>query len=250
MVLTKVQRDEVRIFVNDKIKSKLDKYSPETTYMPFLSKIIRNKDFVRSYSFTHSLATSFGMSFYEQITKIIAKDNFDEVKIQWKAPQKISKLRNQKIKDIIVELGNGTRTPNTKNEINEILSVPNRNMIKVKSDETVDVYLRQKNQEYYIDIKTVKPNSPGFKAHKTKILEWIARADSPISAFIAFPYNPYYPKKYQRFGMDTYLDKSDIKIGSEYWDFIGGRGTYNDLMRIFDSTGKKYWNETIEKIRS
>ncbi|MBI5378260.1 MAG: TdeIII family type II restriction endonuclease, partial [Thaumarchaeota archaeon] len=216
----------------------------------FLSKIVRNNDFVRSYSFTHSLVTSFGMSFYEQITAIIARDNFDQVETQWKAPQKISKLRNKKIKDIIVGLGNGTRIPNTKREINEILSVPNRNMNKVKSDETVDVYLRKKNKEYYIDIKTVKPNSPGFKAHKTKILEWLARADSSIVAFIAFPYNPYYPKKYQRFGMDVYMDKYDIKIGSEYWDFVGGRGCYGDLMRIFDSVGKKYWNETIKKIRS
>jgi len=190
------------------------------------------------------------MSFYEQITEIIARDNFDEVQTQWKAPEKISRGRKQKINDIIVELGNGSRKPCKIKEVNEIMSIPNREMTKVKSDETVDVYLKIKNQEYYVDIKTVKPNKPGFKAHKTKLLEWIARANKPINTFIAFPYNPYHPKKYQRFGMNDYMDKPDIKIGSEYWDFIGGKGCYVDLMRIFESIGKKYWAETKKKIKN
>lgn len=250
VALTKDQRKEIREFVGEKIKSKLEKYSPETTYMPFLSKIIRDKKFVRSYSFTHSLATSFGMSFYEQITEIIARDNFDKVKTQWNAPEKISRKRKQKINDIIDELGNDSRKPCTKKEVNEILSIPNGTMTKVKSDKTVDVYLKRKNKEYYIDIKTVKPNRPGFKSHKRKLLEWIARANKPINAFIVFPYNPYHPKKYKRFGMDDYMDKSDIKIGSDYWDFIGGKGCYRDLMMIFDSVGKKYWATTMKKIRN
>jgi type II restriction enzyme len=111
------------------------------------------------------------------------------------------------------------------------------------------VYLKRGNREYYIDIKTVKPNKSSFKTHKTKLLEWVARANNPITSFIAIPYNPYYPKRYTRIGMVNYMDKSDIKIGSEYWDFIGGKYCYRDLMRIFDIVGKKYWSETRKKIK-
>lgn len=46
--------------------------------MPFLAKIIQDEEKVAAYSFIHSLATTLGMSIYENVAKIIAEPSSQE----------------------------------------------------------------------------------------------------------------------------------------------------------------------------
>ena len=75
------------------------------------------------------------------------------------------------------------------------------------------------------------PNSDQTKVSKEKMFKLYAMSPCPIkAAFYALPYNPYgkrehysWPFTVRWFDMKT--DKS-VLIGDEFWDFLGGKGTY------------------------
>ena len=59
-----------------------------------------------------------------------------------------------------------------------------------------------------------------------------------VQSLIAIPYNPYEPQPYNRWTMRGMLDlPNELKVADEFWDFIGGEGTYQDLLNIFERIG-------------
>jgi len=96
---------------------------------------------------------------------------------------------------------------------------------------------------FLIDIKTAKPNKGGFKEFKRTLLEWTAcvLAENPnakVNTLIAIPYNPYEPKPYSRWTMTGMLDlKHELKVAEEFWDFLGGKNTYQQLLYSFERVG-------------
>jgi type II restriction enzyme len=108
----------------------------------------------------------------------------------------------------------------------------------------VDVWLESKSNELFLfDIKTAKPNAGGFKEFKRTLLEWVAAvlAEDPkakVNTIIAIPYNPYEPQPYNRWTMRGMLDlPNELKVAEEFWDFLGGKGTYNELLDCFEKVG-------------
>lgn len=75
------------------------------------------------------------------------------------------------------------------------------------------------------------------------MLEWVAIRGAQdntvkIKTLIAIPYNPYEPKPYQRWTLQGLFDlENEIMVADEFWDFIGGEGTYQDLLDIFEKVG-------------
>ena len=41
----------------------------------------------------------------------------------------------------------------------------------------------------------------------------------------------------------------EFLVGEEYWDFLGGRGSFKDLLEEFDQIGKKFKDQVIDKIQ-
>ncbi|EQD75463.1 type II restriction endonuclease TdeIII, partial [mine drainage metagenome] len=134
--------------------------------------------------------------------------------------------------------------PNKPKEIDAIRKVCQKGrMVKVKPTQ-VDVFIENKNGVlYFFDIKTAKPNMGGFKEFKRTLLEWVAvsLASNPtieINTLIAIPYNPYEPQPYNRWTMRGMLDiDNELKVASEFWDFLGGIGTYPELLDCFERVG-------------
>ena len=101
-------------------------------------------------------------------------------------------------------------------------------------DATIDLYVNIKGKEYYFDMKTPQPNSEQCRAIKVRLLEVkTLRLPSRVEAVAVFPFNPD-PKKTHRVG-SKYLDygRKEVLVGNEFWDLIGGRGTYTQLVSIF-----------------
>ena len=110
--------------------------------------------------------------------------------------------------------------------------------------------MKFKGEEYYFEIKTVKPNIDVFTKSKAKLLEWVARRRKIVKVFLAFPYNPYHPKPYERFTEQGLLERSkEFLIGNEYWNFLGGDNIFDELLDLFDSVGKDYKDKIKEKIQ-
>ncbi|MFV0531230.1 MAG: TdeIII family type II restriction endonuclease [Flavobacteriales bacterium] len=76
----------------------------------------------------------------------------------------------------------------------------------------------------------------------------------PVKVFLAFPYNPYHPEPYSRFTESGMMDApNDFLVGDEYWDFLGGEGTFTELLETFDEVGikslKRDWMKNLKKLR-
>lgn len=41
----------------------------------------------------------------------------------------------------------------------------------------------------------------------------------------------------------------DALIGNQYWDFLGGKNTYESILGIFDDVGKMYKKDISNKIK-
>jgi hypothetical protein len=250
MGLSNKQRQEIGDLLVKKITNKLKTYARESISMPFLTRLMQDSEKVAAYSFIHSLATSLGMSIYEDVSKIIAKDNSEEVFTKMDLGGVLSNAQKSCIANIIRELRNGERKVNKDKEVREVLSVSPEDGKPQKDGKLADFYMKRKGFEYYFEIKTVKPNIDVFTVSKTKLLEWVARKRKPVKTILAFPYNPYYPEPYSRFTEQGLLERGEeFLVGEEYWDFLGGKDTLKDLLGQFDLVGKKFKVQILDKIR-
>lgn len=251
MALSVNQKQKIAQVLELKIEKKLKTYLRETTSIPFLSRLIQDSEKVASYSFIHSIATSLGMSIYEDVSKIIASEHSQECFTKYGMGGVLSKQQKSAIANIIRELRNN---PSVKSNIQEekkmVLKSSALGGKYQKGGNIADFYMKRDGKEYYFEIKTVKPNIDVFQESKTKLLEWVARKRKPIKVFLAFPYNPYHPQPYSRFTMQNMMDyPNDFLIGEEYWNLLGGEKTFEDLLNVFEKVGKDYKLKIEEKIR-
>ena len=144
-------------------------------------------------------------------------------------------------------------SPNKPSEIKRIKKVCQEGKMRKVKPTKVDVFLLDKEDTIHLfDIKTAKPNKGGFKEFKRTLLEWTAcvLAENPrtnVQTYIAIPYNPYAPKPYSRWTMAGMLDlKNELKVAEEFWDFIGGKGTFDDLLNCFERVGIEMRDEIDE----
>jgi len=250
MALAKKQKEEIKNFLKEKLEEKLARYKRETTYMPFLVRLIQDTEKVAAYSFIQSVATTLGMSIYEEISRIIAQASAEECKTKYDLNSTLSREQKEVIEEIIRQLRNEERKVNKEKEIEEVLRAPWKNGKPQKEGRIVDFYMKRNGIEYLFEIKTVKPNIDVFTASKRKLLEWIARLRRKAETILAFPYNPYHPQSYIRFTEQGLLEHGkELLVGKEYWDFLGGENTYEELLEIFDQVGKFYKEKILEKIK-
>ena len=250
MALNQKQKQEIQFLLEKKIDNKLKKYMRESTSMPFLSRLVQDSEKVAAYSFIHSIATTLGMSIYEDVSVLIAKETATECFRNYGIGGVLSKEQKSAISSIIAELRNGERKANIKIEIKELLKASAEGGTYHKEGNKVDFYMLRDCKEYYFEIKTVKPSIDVFTKSKTKLLEWIARKRKNVNVFLAFPYNPYAPEPYTRFTIQNMMDHpNDFLVGEEYWNFIGGKNTYKQLLEVFDMVGKNYKNKILNKIK-
>lgn len=248
MAINTEQIQEIKELLSTKLHSKLANYERETSSMPFLAKLMQDAEKVAAYSFIHSLATTLGMSIYEQAAKIIASSNYDIVEKSYDVEGTISNEENIVITRIMQEIKNGTRAANKNDEIKEILSCKSSGgrEVKIRSD----LYLKKGNDEYFIEIKTAKPNIDVFSKSKQKLLEWVALRKKPVITILAIPYNPYYPEPYKRFTIQGVLDEDmELYVADKFWDLLGGDNTFNQLLGIFDDVGKEFKMQIQNKIK-
>ena len=243
MPLTEIEINNIEKTIRNSLRDRFQNYSPEPAYMPFHTRLL-GKDRLALYSFIHSLLTSFGTRIFEPVALALAKNKFKIANSQATAGVEISEGALFKIQQIMDDLSQAKYLPNKPIEVEAIREVcQDGNMRKVKPTK-VDVYLESNAGEFYLfDIKTAKPNAGGFKEFKRTLLEWVAvvlasNPEANVNTLIAIPYNPYEPKPYNRWTMRGMLDlENELKVGNEFWDFLGGDGSYIELLNCFERVG-------------
>lgn len=243
MGLSKEQVKDIEDVLKHSLRHKFQNYKPEPASMPVHTRLL-GKDRLALYSFIHSLNTNFGTSIFEPVALALAKKNFKSAKTQSIAGNMISEGALHEIQKIMDNLTTAQSTPNKPEEIEAIRKVCTKGTMRKVKPTKVDIFLESKTGEIYLfDIKTAKPNAGGFKEFKRTLLEWIAvvlatTPDAKVNTIIAIPYNPYEPEPYNRWTIRGMLDlKNELKVANEFWDFLGDKGAYQDILDCFERVG-------------
>ncbi|MBL4942022.1 MAG: TdeIII family type II restriction endonuclease [Colwellia sp.] len=189
----------------------------------------------------HSITTTFGMSFYEQVCQILSESVGYEVQLQYKMQGEVNGEISEYLDTLLED--NNYKADRVK-EIEHIKQLTTPGEAVTNPDSTVDVFVKTPDGvEYYIDITTVKPNKKEFRTLKRKLLKWTAMRlsidpNADVRAFIAIPYNPEAINdpsctKYKRFS--AFYDRKDILVGNELWNVISNN-TFNilDMITVFE----------------
>ena len=248
-------KNAIKLRLANALRAKFENYKPETSCMPFHTRLL-GKDRMALYSFIQSLNTNFGTSIFEPVAEELGHCCFDIIERQKEVGNIITKEAQRVIQDIMDSLESGNSKPNKNDEVRRILDVAQSGEISTIKPTKVDLFLQRGNNAYFIDIKTAKPNKGGFKEFKRTLLTWVAcyayvNPQVNIHSLIAIPYNPYEPKPYERWTMAGMFDLNfELKVAKEFWDFVGGTGSYEIILDSFEDVGLEMRNEIDEYFKN
>lgn len=110
-----------------------------------------------------------------------------------------------------------------------------------------DIFVDSKTtgKKYAFELKAPLPNSDQTKVSKEKMFKLLAMEPKEVDhAFYALPYNPYGKKEDYNWSFplrwfNMHEDES-VLIGDEFWELIGGKGTYKNFIKEVNSLGSGY----------
>jgi len=112
-----------------------------------------------------------------------------------------------------------------------------------------DVYAKdvENNKSYAFELKAPLPNSDQTKVSKEKILKLYSMDPLKVGgAYYALPYNPYGRREEYSWSFPGrwFNMKEDevVLIGDEFWEKIGGLGTYQSFINAVNEIGIEYKN--------
>lgn len=212
----------------------------EQTLRPFHEKLL-TKNILTASSFERSFSTSFGQRTLEQLPVLVAKDKGYLAENSRRTTGLVYVSQMDEINKICEDLRNrdSKRIKNWSQEMNSIISLNEgkKTHIAVISD----LWIKKNNQECFYSLKTVKPNIDQTEKAKNDMLK-LKALNSNYEVYFALAYNPYGENKSdyswnQPFTIFDMHNDPCVLIGKEYWDSIGGLGTYEELLDICSEVG-------------
>jgi len=261
MPLSTSLKNEITAFLKKKLIEKIERYdlNAEDAGKPFQYAIFTTKSYLVK-GFIHGCETALG-TWHESIAKMIAKDNFKVAK-RLAGKNKLKGHLVAKAQDIfsniLSDLDSVIREPNHMEELKEIYAtcqIKEEHTHLLERQHTIDLYLERENgEEIYFEIKGPKPNKNEMRATKRNLLEIFAMRATKgkkVNVLLGMYYNPYTPKEYNRWTCLKFFDKgNDLLVGKDFWDFLGGVGTYETLIQIYEQVGEEIRPTLNRKFKS
>lgn len=235
--------------VKEKISNKLATYQSETSYTPFFSAIF-NEDTIINASLMQSLYTSFGMSIYEQMAVILAKNSGKNAQRQYKLAGQIDDETS-----LLIDRLCSSESPDKEAEIEMIRSSIQPGELLTDKEGVVDVFVEYPDgKELYVDITTVKPNLKEFRTLRKKMLRWAALRlsidrNANIDTRIGIPYNPYYPADYLRWTSNE-LSSQDLLVQNDLWEAFAGYDAFDEIINTFSKVGHELKEEIDDFLKN
>jgi len=214
---------------------------------PLYAALVPDEIFKGSH-FERRFVTPFG-GVWEKLALVAATEGLGRAALGMRIVGTVRRERLRRITEVLNWLEHGTRgkhrrRPNWREELEYVLkgrgeAIP----VTVISDVFAEDKKAQK--KYAIELKAPLPNSDQTKVSKEKILKLYAMEPPRVdAAFYALPYNPYGRREDYNWTFPArWFDmKSDevVLIGDEFWEKIGGVGTYRAFIEAVNEIGEKY----------
>ena len=236
--MDKKTKEQIADILRDCVDRTLERVSKDKTCRPFHDALL-TMDLVTASSFERSFSTSFGQGPIEEISQTIALSTGAECERQKETRVNVNKGAVDEIERILSALRSGDAVPNWKKELSKILAFTKGDYIQRRV--ISDLWIKRKSEEMFLSIKTVKPNLDQTEIVKKDLLLLKAH-DENYKTYLGLYYNPGGPKRedYNWTMPSKIFDmKKDecVLIGKGYWDLIGGNGTYEKVLSIFETVG-------------
>ncbi len=215
---------------------------------PLYAALVPDEIFKGSH-FERRFVTPFG-GVWEKLAQVVATEAHGHCATGYSITGNIGEERLRRIQEVLNRLehapkGKHKTPPNWPEELMYI-NAGGGNPIPVSV--VCDLYIHNPatGLRYAFELKGPLPNSDQTKVSKEKMFKLLAMEPAPVDgAYYALPYNPYGSRKedYQwSFPMRWFDMRCDpcVLIGNEFWDFIGGEGTYANFIREVNQLGKEY----------
>lgn len=261
MALSDDTRNELEQYLKNWIKKltieKTKKYSEpsvskDAKYKPFHETHLP-KHVLRAFDFERSFSTGLG-SVFEECGKIIAQTRFVEVKRQFKVESFVPANTINEVSKVIDELDKKKKFTNYQHEVKRIVGLANNDTSSnVSQSVIVDLYVKDKDgNETYFEMKSPKPNKKQCLevTRQHMLIHCIRKKSFPqVKTFWGMGYNPNGEGNPYEHGLSkAYLDiKHHVVVGKEFWDYLGGHGTYEELLSIFEKVGHDMGIDLIKK---
>jgi hypothetical protein len=218
---------------------------------PLYAALVPDEIFKGSH-FERKFVTPFG-NVWEKLAIVAANNGLGYGANRYSITGNINLERLRRIQEVLNKLEHpDTRResrirPDWDKELNYILGGKNTKIIPTTV--ICDVYAEdKKNKERYtFELKAPLPNSDQTKVSKEKILKLYCMEPKKVDdAYFALPYNPFGRKENYSWSFPArwFNMKKDrvVLIGDEFWEKIGGLGTYKAFIDAINEIGEEYKN--------
>lgn len=220
---------------------------------PLYAALVPDEIFKGSH-FERRFVTPFG-GVWEKLGKVVGEASRGKSELGKSIHGNIKQGRLSRIQETLNNLEHSSEgilriRPNWNKELKYILEGEGE---EIPTTVICDLYVEDSktNERLSFEIKAPLPNSDQTKVSKEKIFKLYAMENKPITnAYYCLPYNPYgkkvdYKWSFPKRWFDMVNDPC-VLIGEEFWDLLGGEGTYQNFITIVSELGKKY-HEQIYK---
>ncbi|RJQ14430.1 TdeIII family type II restriction endonuclease [Candidatus Parcubacteria bacterium] len=215
---------------------------------PLYAALVPDEIFKGSH-FERRFVTPFG-GVWEKLAVVAAKAGLGFGELHYVILGGVNAERLRRISEVLNNLEHGT---SGRQRIRPDWDVELKYVLEGKSEEVLpttvicDVYAEdvKNNKKYAFELKAPLPNSDQTKVSKEKILKLYCMEPPQIDeAFYALPYNPYGKKQDYAWSFPArwFNMKEDkpVLIGNEFWEKIGGEGTYQAFIDAVNEVGLEY----------
>lgn len=198
--------------------------------------------------FERRFVTPFG-GVWEKLAQVVAQEAHGDCKMGYSVHGVVGSESLRRIQEVLNNLEHNTKgkdkvKPDWAKEL-EYIRNGGGNPIPVSV--TCDIFINNENTntKYAFELKGPLPNSDQTKVSKEKMFKLLAMSPAQVDcAYYALAYNPYGKKEDYKWTFpmrwfDMHNDES-VLIGNEFWDLIGGNGTYKVFIDEVNSLGKEY----------
>lgn len=203
--------------------------------------------------FERSFSTKLGTTF-EECARLIALDNHKHAQRGYHVKGKISPKAIERIEEVVNKISSGGMRINYLDLVKEIVELAHDNK-GVERVSIADLYILTKDgTEIYIEIKSPKPNKGQCLEATQRLLQIYAILHNKypkVKAYYATAYNPYGIDKntYRHSFVLNYMDiNNQVLLGKEFWELVGGNGTYEEILRIYQEVGREKGPDMIDQL--
>jgi len=178
---------------------------------------------------------------HERIALVVATSTHAEAHRAHDLSGLLPVLAREFITQRLIQLEAGAAAPDHLYERQQLLTAFGA---EVPAATRIDLYIRtHAGEDHYFEIKSAKPNKGQCIEMKQRLLTALGiRRRADVFVWWGIPYNPYgtaaayahpYPARFFDF-------TNDVKLGADFWSFVGGAGTLEQLLDLYRAVGTEY----------